>query len=418
MIRFLFLIMLLGLFPYGWSQQISPEAIQYFLSQEALIQPEIQGEDSLCVGTSAFFQAQQVGSEDSLVWSLSGPARIECTIDQSVNLYLEKPGTVVLTLNRYSVWGDGRDSLAITVLPAPDLGLASDTTICEGQSLSLQAQAGFPTYRWQDGSGEDKLLVEQAGTYWAMAWDEYGCKGQDIIRVKVAGKPQPDLGGDRYTCGEGYLLDPGSYADYRWQDGSTQPFFEVKKAGTYWVEVTNICSRKNRDTVVVKPWKSPKIKLGKNIFFCAGDTLELNAGEGFVDYRWQDGSREQVLPVFETGTYSVSATDSVGCEVKDTVYFEIEACVTELGLPEAFSPNGDGLNDMFKPLQLKKVRNMGIQVFTSSGKLVYFSNSPRASWDGKFANEQLPPGEYSYTIQYTLPDGQRKYDAGFVELRR
>lgn len=419
MIRYALLFPIFFSMMLSYAQEIPPEAIFYLMRQPGMLQPEISGPDSICEGSSATFQVPGAAHDDSLVWQVEGPAEITFSEGEWVDIRSTGPGKVSVIARRLTIWGDGVDSLSVTVMSNPALNLGGDTVICEGLNLTLRAPENFASYRWQDQSSTDTLEISKTGTYWLVVSDSLGCKAQDVIEVNVASVPKPDLGPDLATCkGASYQLNPGVFAEYKWKDGSTNPTYMPAKAGTFWVEVTNICGNKARDTVKIKKWNGPSIDLGKNVFFCEGDTVELDAGEGFVSYRWQDGSIRQTLPVYETGLYKVIAKDKEGCTVVDSAYFEIENCITDLGLPLAFTPNDDGLNDVFKPLSLKNVQSMAIQIFDGEGTLVYLSNSKKASWNGQFQNKKLPGGEYIYSIQYKLRNSEKKYDAGSVKLRR
>lgn len=411
------------------SAQLPSVTLQHLLGQEAALVPQIMGTDTVCEGTTSLYLAKNYGSDDSLEWTAIGNVHIESTDGDAIRLNFYQPGRVDLTLNRYSIWGDGRQTIEILVLPAPHPKLGKDTIICPGESLALTANASFaafrsaedakPTYRWQDGSAEDQLTADQSGTYWVVAQDRYGCKGQDIVNVTVAQTPQPDLGKDRHTCtNEPVTLSPGSFSTYQWQNGSNSSSFIAKKPGKYWVEVTDQCGQKGIDSLTITAWKTAKINLGKDLFTCEGDTLVLDAGKGFQQYLWGNGSRQQTISVTETGTYWVSALDKAGCEITDSVYFEVEPCVSELSIPAAFSPNGDGLNDTFRPKKPAGLKNFSIQIFDASGLMVYLSDKKNAAWDGKFEKSQLPAGPYTYTVQYVDGAGKQTFDAGTVQLKR
>ena len=409
--------------------QLPASTLHHFLSQKSSLTPQIVGQDSVCEGSTALYFAHNFGEEDSLRWEVVGNASIDCTEDGTASLSFLKSGRIDLILHRYSIWGDGKQEFQILVMPAPRLSLGSDTVLCPGESIALAARSSFsafrseedakPTYRWQDGSADDELLVDHTGTYWVMAWDKFGCKGRDIVRVTVAETPQPDLGKDLFTCtDEPVTLSPGTFSVYKWQDGSAASELTVKKPGKYWVEVTDQCGQKAIDTLNISPWKTPTINLGKDLFTCERDTLLLDAGKGFVGYKWTGGSNKQSIAATETGTYWVTALDKAGCEVTDSVYVEIEPCTSELAIPSAFSPNGDGLNDVFRPKSAQNLADFSIQIFDPSGLLVYLSKGKNAAWNGQFEKRELPAGPYTYTIQYTAEEGKRIFDAGTVQLKR
>ncbi|PTB97027.1 hypothetical protein C9994_04680 [Marivirga lumbricoides] len=138
--------------------------------------------------------------------------------------------------------GSSSDSIFIEFNNMPILNLGEDVSTCEDNEIVLEA--GFPnaTYRWSDGSSSSSLQVNESGIYWLEIENNCGIT-RDSIKVEFNKLPDFDLGEDRTVCDLDYLrLDatvPGG--TYKWQDGSENPIFEVRKSGTYWVEVENSC---------------------------------------------------------------------------------------------------------------------------------------------------------------------------------
>jgi gliding motility-associated-like protein len=106
-------------------------------------------------------------------------------------------------------------------------------------------------------------------------------------------------------------------AAYRWQDGSTDPFFTAAAPGTYWVEVTrDQCTA--RDSVQVAFTDLAAVDLGNDLVLCAGATVTLNATRPGVTYAWQDGTTGPTYTVRQPGTYWVSLSNGL-CIVRDTL---------------------------------------------------------------------------------------------------
>ena len=166
-----------------------------------------------------------------------------------------------------------------------------------------------------DNSSGQSITVDAAGTYSVIVTDNNGCTGEANINVALNPNPEPVIGGSTTFCeGGSTSLDAGTgYADYIWSDGSVTQTIEVTAANTLSVTVTdaNGCTGEALTTITESTSLNPVISGNPN--FCEGESTVLNAGAGFTDYLWSDGSVGQILLVDATGTYSVTVSDSQGC---------------------------------------------------------------------------------------------------------
>jgi len=213
------------------------------------------------------------------------------------------------------------DSIEVQFLETPEIDLGADLEICEGDDLTITPGPGYISYLWQDGDTSQYYPVSQSGTYWVTV--NNGCgEDTDTIYIEAYPEPQPDLGPDTTICnGAGLLLDPGSqYTSYLWQDNSVLPFYSVNSAGTYTVIVENNYGCLGEDEIYVN-YSNSTINLGGDQNICEGETTDIDAGEGFQSYQWQDNSTGQTYTITQAGTYSVIAEDEYGCEIGDTVVY-------------------------------------------------------------------------------------------------
>ena len=160
-------------------------------------------------------------------------------------------------------------------------------------------------------------------------------------------------------------------------------------------------------TVAVKP------NLGKDRTICSGDTTTLSPGI-FSTYKWQDGSTNPVYKVTDGGTYSVTVTDNLGCMTSDTVVIKENYCTT-IPIPNAFTPNGDGINDTWNIPQLQFFPMCTVTIFSRWGQLVFNSVGYPKAWDGTDHGKPLPAGTYYYII--SLQNNTESL-SGFVTLLR
>jgi gliding motility-associated-like protein len=159
-----------------------------------------------------------------------------------------EPGTyhVALTQDGCTV----RDTVELAMRPTPDPQLGPDTALCRWQDYVLDASTPGGRYRWQDGSQEARIRVQDAGLYWVEVEAE-GCTGRDTMRNRAVFEFL-NLGPDTLLCEGEELRYDLSFPDteYRWQDGSQSAVYAISEPGFYHVTVDNGCQT-FRDSVEV-----------------------------------------------------------------------------------------------------------------------------------------------------------------------
>jgi gliding motility-associated-like protein len=215
------------------------------------------------------------------------------------------------------------DTIRVTVAQSPPINLGSDTSLCQGGSLLLDAGPGFATYLWSTGATAQTITVNAAGTYWVRGTTANGCISTDTLRIlNVFANPTVNLGNDTSICqGSSWLLNAGpGFASYLWSNGATTQTITVNTAGQYWVQVTNANNCTARDTVnLLNVFPRPPINLGNDTSFCQGGSLLLNAGPGFATYLWSNGAATQTINANAAGTYWVRGITANGCVSTDTL---------------------------------------------------------------------------------------------------
>ncbi len=286
---------------------------------------------------------------------------------QSVNLNVTTPGATYLWQNGSTnatfnaaqtgtYWvqittncGVVSDTMNMNVAPSPVVNIGNDTTLCQGQTLTLNAGNTGATFLWQNGSVNATFNATQTGTYWVIV--NNGCSVTDSIHIAFSPLPVVDFGQDKFLCfGETLTLDATTTgALYLWQNGSTNPTFFVTVSGNYWVELTlNNC--KARDTVLVTIAPPIFVDLGSPLTRCKGDTVMLNAGNAGANYAWQDNSSNQTFIAMQSGLYWVQVSVN-NCVASDSVFLtfndnpivnlgpDISLCPGETLLLNATTPN-------------------------------------------------------------------------------
>lgn len=300
-----------------------------------------------------------------------------------------------------------RDSITVTFTSAPVFTLGADLAICAGQPAIFNATtANATSYTWSTGATSPTISAALPGLYWCEV-ARGTCTFRDSV-VITGTKPSPtiNLGTDQTHCeGTVVTLDasfPG--ATYTWNNGSTNPVFTVTTAGNYNVTLDlNGC--KKSDTVTVNYNLKPRFTLGADQFICPGNTITLNpVVDPLWQFAWQDGTQNAAYTVTTTGLYSLTATNNCGTATDDIV---VSKGLCTINIPNAFTPNGDTKNDLFKVFGTDLVTSFNLKIFNRYGQVVFETADKNKGWDGKFNGTPSPGGGFVYFLNYkesSLPE--------------
>jgi len=253
----------------------------------------------------------------------------------------------------------------------------------------------------------DVLWGKETGSFFIQVIEhsEFECTADPYLASVEIETPYVDIGdvvnvcaGDTQT-----IVLSGNYKTFRWNDPSvTTTTYEVSGEGVVWVEIMDDNNCVNRDSVIVQLHDLPKVDLGEDAELCGDDYLVLDAGGDGIRYAWSTGNTGQTITV-EQGEqkYSVEVSDQYGCTSYDTI--NILDCFPyeefKKSIPTAFTPNGDGSNDMFILKHIEKWPDAEVEVFDRWGRRVFKSDvGYTIPWDGTFNGKELPTDSYYYII--------------------
>lgn len=225
----------------------------------------------------------------------------------------------------------GRDTIKVTIEPKPSFELGPNVSICRGSSYTFELNKSY-SYIWDDKSTDRFRTVTKAGVYYVVASNGTGCYFADTVVVSYKPESVPDVGPNRTICRGGHVtLHPGpGFVSYEWSNGRTVASVDINKPGLYWVKVTSKDGCVAYDTVEVA--YNPEPELGQDITICRGNSVVLNAGTGFEEYRWKNGETVPTIVVSEPGAYWVRTVDEHGCVAYDTTHVTLfEAPSVQLG---------------------------------------------------------------------------------------
>jgi gliding motility-associated-like protein len=160
----------------------------------------------------------------------------------------------------------------------------------------------------------------------------------------------------------------------------------------------------------------PPVNLPPDTVLCPGTTILLQPQGSFRTYKWQDGSTGDVYQVKDTGLYYVSVTDFCGNPSSDTL--RVRDCRKVLVFPNAFTPNQDGANDLFRPRVNGELKEFELAVYDRWGQSIFLTTDPAKGWNGSFNGKALPPGTFVWFCRYQFSNDSPRMQKGTVLLIR
>ena len=302
-------------------------------------------------------------------------------------------------------------------LPAVDLG--PDMTLCEGETVVLDAAvAGADYVIFNDSLATPTLEVAEAGLFVAEVAAQ-GCVASDTVEVEFRPVPVFDLPEDTLLCPGDVLAIQTGLEDIlvTWSTGEVGTEIEVNQPNTY-IATSQISGCSHVDSMAVDISDPIVIALESDYDLCLDDSLELSVLQGPgvypCSYRWDDGNFQPVRIFNRTGVHEVEVAN-----VCDTATHVLQVqqvvCGCEIYVPTAFTPNNDGKNDAWLPILDCEPFSYKVVVWDRWGRPVFTSTDPTEVWygqvEGTEGSKTRESGDY-YAI-----DGAYMWEV-VIELRK
>ena len=322
----------------------------------------------------------------------------------STNPTLDVTTTGLISVDVTNSCGTVSDQVMIEFIPMINADLGADQFLCQGEivTLDVDQNSSFVSYTWQDGSTSPSLTLDKTGSYAVTITTD--CETfEDEVMITFIDLHEPvALGIDTTLCpGDSLSYDlsiPG--ATYQWSDGTDASSYVINSAGLYEVTVTSACNESS-DAIRVDYFPAIQTNIGQDTFLCPGERLLLDAAAGVAaDYQWSDGSTESDLIVQNPGRYSVTVSNDCEIVINEINITECEIC--DVFVPNIFSPNDDGFNDIFRPLSDCAFFDFSMKIFDRWGSVIFETQDPGGFWNGKFGGNTASQGVYVWWIEYTV----------------
>ncbi|WP_288096069.1 gliding motility-associated C-terminal domain-containing protein [Hydrotalea sp.] len=313
------------------------------------------------------------------------------------------------------------NAYAIGVEPKPSISIQTNNAACLGDKLQVSASSAGNQFLWSGPSGFQTtqpsfsifpLTNQNEGYYYVNTTTALGCTNTDSVFVSVSPIPLANAGSSQTVCAGSSVVLRGSGGEkYKWvpaanlsSDTIPQPTATPADSTMYYLTVSNgNCNR--TDSVMVNILHLPVAAAGKSFTIFEGDQVQLNgsaAGDD-IQYFWTPDyniSNTNILdpvvyPIKDT-TYTLHVVSQQGCgEAVSKTFIRV---YNKISVPNAFSPNGDGINDFWEIKDLYTYPTADVSVFDRNGQMIFHTIGYGKPWDGTYNDKPVPIGTYYYII--------------------
>lgn len=311
--------------------------------------------------------------------------------------------------------GSDSDTVTVNVLALPDAVLnASSSSFCQGGSLNLSATGGN-SFLWSNGSTQSSITISSGGNYYVIATNSCG-NDTAFTTITMDSLPQVTANNAVVCQGDSVQLSASGANTYLWSTQETSQSIYVSNAGQYFVIGSNSCGN---DTAFVAVQLST---------INASFTADSLTGTAPLTVNFTNTTVSAVSQVWSFGNSASSTVNSPQHTFNDAGEYWVtllvtnsDACfdtamilitVTEdesfLSMPNVFTPNGDGFNDVFKATSLG-IETFSCVIFDRWGLQTFAFEGVTGTWDGLQSSGELVDGTYFYIVKAKGFDG-KEYD--------
>ena len=361
---------------------------QWFKSNQA-----IQG------ATSYNFDAAESGSYHIKVISSAGCSQTTASVDV---LVIEKPN-VSFTV------------AAPKFCANEEITFTNSTTFNNSYSIA---------YNWKFGDGgttsmrDPKHIYAEAKNYTATltaTYENYNCSVSFDQVVQISDLPQVEIitNADIHCEGDSVLLSVNAdYPTILWSEGQVAASIYVSQGGEYGVEVTNAGGCQNSAKITISSAIPPEITVSADKTTITSEESAALLATGGINYIWSPAAGlsnatidNPIATPLQTTVYKVTGTASNGCTGSDSVKIHVKQIIN-IDPKNMFSPNNDGIDDMWEVSNIENYPDCKISIFNLQGKNVYEAHPYLNNWNGSDTmGKPLLEGVYYYTIRC---NGSRK----------
>lgn len=355
---------------------------------------------SLCVGENWLLIAGDPGSD--FLWSTTATT-------QTITTNVGGTFSVLVTDQNACV---NSDTINIVFDPLPVINLL-DTAVCVSETVVLDASNPGSTYVWMPtGQTTQTISVSAAtGPYSVVVTTSTICIDSATAVLTFLPFPEVDLGADTALCDTEQLVlnAQNDTCTFLWSTGATTQAITLFASENIWVDVFNDhCTTRDTINVIFNPLPN---ELTLDVVTICLDYppyfAELNGENPGNAYEWSPtGEVTQVILAKDYGWYMVHLTTPLDCSIQDSILVQ-EYCTSTLYVPNTFTPDGDGFNDIFLPNGWN-LATVELRIYDRWGELMSESRDAQAKWDGTYGGTVSPDGVYVWKVKYRFYENAEK----------
>ncbi len=341
--------------------------------------------------------------------------------------------------------------IKVNVLDFITVQFAADTGICRTDHVTLHPVSDALSFRWRESTNAGSLnsySVKEpiatpltTTTYYLTANLGY-CQDSAVTTVYVSPYPIAQLGSDTVLC-FGHRTQLSAYteaANFTWspvssltQANTLHPFAGPVRTTSYIFTATDTmyCLKPVSDTITIQVIPAFNVFAGRDTAAGLNQPLQLIAtgADPSYSYTWtpatfldNNGIANPVMTAddntYDVITYTVKASSPQGCAATDDIKISLYSNGPEIYVPNAFTPNGDGKNDILKPILIGVSQFHSFIIYNRWGQILFTSSQPGSGWDGTYKGVKQAPGTYVFTAQGKDYAGKSIFRKGTVVLIR
>ena len=332
--------------------------------------------------------------------------------------------------------------LQLQVYPTSNVAITGVKPFCLGESITLKATKNFKTYLWNNGNSEANIITNQSGNYSVTVSDDNDCTTSSSVFVDPPIELMPHYSTQSPYClglDDGFIkIDsisggmPPYIISFDGQNYENQQEFTDLPPGDYPIIISdgNKCISELNITLSVPYLLDLDLETDVNLKL--GDSIQLFATPNFdakyVIWTPTTGlscgdCQNPYVKIDQDIIYTVTAYDQFGCLAEGELSLRV---INEhnVYIPSGFTPNGDGINDIFTVFTDVNIKEVEIlEIFDRWGNKVFTqqhfpTNEIEYGWDGTFDHEAMNPAVYTYYTYVVFLDGKRWLYEGDVTLLR
>ena len=384
----------------------------------------------VCQGTCATLGAL---SSTGVTWSGLGSGN-------SPSIQACNAGDYILTITQDGC--SSSDTLTLTVAPipqAPAINPSGPISICENESITLVSSYNTGN-QWNLnniailGANLNGFNTNASGAYTVTYTSPEGCESTSLpVNISIKPVVPIDISSDKDTlvCTNQPIqvtltaTPTVGFVSFAWSTGDTTSSILAIDPGTYTLTGTTNDGCTSTSTITLLGIAGPSLSLSSPIIFDDYNISKKDGNDGEINltvsegtpgytYSWSNGSTTEDLSNLTAGNYYVTVTDANGCFTNGAISLKEPG---DLTLPNGFTPNGDGFNDVFVIKGIQGYPNNKIIIWNRWGSLVYSKAAYTNDWTG-ISNDGnvLPDGTYYIVVE--LNDSTKENIKGYFDLRK